>query len=431
MRRLALVPCSLVLPLAACFGEGPVPTRADAIQIVYAVPTPPQGQECSSSMYVGDVGIGVDTGYTVALPYQPQNNCGGGSGPPQIALTVTTFDLAGSTPNGAVLGGGGAGQSNNPPRFAFSDRPVWAFTPQGGNNLTLGPSQTSLQPGPTFMGGNTVGVHADRQNIYLAVQQQPGFVLDPDSPTFPCCGGSQNGNGKDVLVRVAAPTMPGTTVTPAAAPITDPGLLQFANDEATNVLAGNSGHVYFLARGDESKGHTATIGVVNKSDFTASTVDFIPSMPNVVPVGIAATDGHLVWIAANRAVGVGNGLLAPGCWIWHRNLVTNTTTMLFQTTNFSCMGTAVDDQFVYFAIVRSELPQDNCGGCTSPIHGDGIGRVSLADPANFQSVAFGTTGLGSGPRRVYLDPVSIYVVDPLVIGKLPKDFLIGRRHFTP
>lgn len=421
-KRLTSIGSVAAAALAACFGEGPTPTSPSEATVVLAEPA--GSATCSGGQtYVGDVAIGLASGYAVAVPYEPRN-CGNGQ--QNGIATITSFDELGNNPSGMNLGSAGMTNGAGLPRVATNGSNVaWAFQGIGGQ-LTLGPTQTPLMPSGPFQSGAPCGIIVDANRVYVAVAAQGGNGgTDPSSPNYPCCGGGPGGgSGSDTLAWLPIPTT-STPVTPTVVPITDPANLQFFSDEVSDVLVANSSSLYFIARGDPAAGHQATIGALNRFDLTVKTLDNISStLGSVVPVGFAADDAHVVWAAASPAsIASMGGPIPGGCWIWSYDLPNGPSHMLFESSQLSCMGAAIDDGHVYFTIVRSEA--SDCHGCQVPLHGDGLARVAFADNA-FESIALGISGYGAGPRRVYVLGGQMYAVAPLAIAKIAVSAFTGQ-----
>jgi hypothetical protein len=135
-----------------------------------------------------------------------------------------------------------------------------------------------------------------------------------------------------------------------------------------------------------------------------------------VPVGLAADDAHVVVAFANPPSA--SGAIPPGCWI-----VEATGGLIFESTELSCLGAALDADHVYVALVHA----DGNGA----LHGDGVARVAFAGSHDVESVAFAIAGAQAGPRRVYIVGGTLFVVDPFAIAAIAPDALAGKHELTP
>jgi hypothetical protein len=148
-----------------------------------------------------------------------------------------------------------------------------------------------------------------------------------------------------------------------------------------------------------------------------------------VPVGLDSDATRVVSSFAMSATGNGSSFPVPaGCWIFETVVGSPSSTMLvFHSTTFSCMDARIDGDDVYFAIIGSDHC-NNCGG-EYPLHGLGIGRISLVDHSNFESISVGVNGIGAGPRHVRIDNDYIFAIDPAVIARIDKSELDGKHDY--
>jgi hypothetical protein len=433
------------LLLVACFGNGPLPGKPSEATLVFAAPAPTDSTRCTNSVYIGDVAFAGGTGYTLTPIYVPSDCCSSGGCPePSLSLDLTTFEESGALPAGMSVTGDPAGQVGPfgavQPHVATNGASVaWVYTPDGSMQLAIGPGQTRF----SSVGGSPVGLFAPGgMTLYLAIANasgggMTGGYIDPASPEFPCCTPSPSvASANDAIVQASLGNGMPTVLA---------SNLSLYYDEMVDGLVGNASHAYFVTRGDVAMGTAAQIRSLTLAGNAIATVHTItfaetnsagatqcPSSPGCpVPVGIATdtADAHVAWVVANRASSMNNAPpVSPGCWVFVQDVAT-ADVHVFASERFSCMGAAIDDTHLYFTIVHSEV-EDCGGGCTAPLHGDGIGRITL-DGQTFESIALGMHGFAAGPRRVYLDGDSLYAVDPLAIGKIAKTALDGKRDIEP
>jgi hypothetical protein len=434
-----LVRSSLVLAIAASgaciFGSGPQPSAPSEAQVLFVAP---QGQQCTQSLFIDAVVVSGPTGYAILAPYTPINSNCNSSGPVMVPLDVYQFDTAAAgNPNGMmVAGNSNAGMSNVgplPPRLTVgTSGPLWAFTDVASQTKEIGPPDTTLTLPPGFDNGPVAptGIAAIGSNVYVALEHFTGGTsyTSPGSPEFSGNTPGAGGTGGLFLVTSLPMQMPQTPTM-----ITIPSVTGYSSDQAFDVITSNSTTVYFVMTAPTGPG--ATIFGVQSGQTSASQIETIPAPgdtglpPDLAPVGLDADDSHIVWAAAPQIV-AGRQDFQPGCAIWMHTLPSGPTKLLFHTPKLTCFGPHMDNGHVYFAIVRRE-PVGDCGGCPQPIHGDGLGRVDLTDTPDFASIAVGFTGLGAGPRRVYVDYAgdAIFAVDPLAIGRIAKSAFDGHHDF--
>jgi hypothetical protein len=424
-----LKPLALV-PLAACFGSGPTPTPPAGATVVYRVPQANSNDVCTTSRYIGPVEIAGPTGYVIPLPYSPETGqCNGP--PPQESVNVVQFPKNGKGPDGTMLPGGGAGQfgggAGRPALATHMGALRFLFASSGA--LEIGPEIDAIgtATGSLNIGSGPLSLVFDDSHVYFAtLQNNGGATLDPFSPTFPCCGGS-GGSSSGYVYSVPLPLGTDVRATQLGGAQGTPQALFCDEIDHCIVLAGSN--VAFL----EHEGSQIVAGVrMFTPDGTSifplgDTGSIVPL--GAVPVGLDSDGTRIVSSFAMSATGGGSGFpVPPGCWIFQSTAGTmDSTHLVFHTMNFSCMDARIDGNELYFAIIGSDHCQ-NCGG-EYPLHGLGIGRVSLIDNQNFESISLGVSGVGAGPRRVRLDADYIFAIDTTVIARIDKTDLDGKHDF--
>lgn len=416
MRQLALL---LLIP--ACFGEGPEPTLPSEATILFSVPRPTQ-QHCSNSRFIGDVALGTGKGYALTLPYVPNNNNCGDSGPggaPVITIPVSSFGMTTSS----SIQVGTAGQSDpysgtRPHIAAAGDLAAWTYldrtTSQSGEVVVSTSAQltTKLPMSNGFF--LPIAMTADATAFYVAGVQTSGFngkSSDVNDPTYPCCG--TYGTPGDISSHIYK-------VTPAGAVTTLPTAPKFNYLTLKSALVSNSTSLFFTEYAQPINSASATlVNGVRKDGSLPVMLGMIPSSQGV-PVGLGASDSYVAWASS---VKYENPPYPDGfCNVGAYDLAAGMAIPTLYHGDFSCLDAAVDATHVYFAIV------DITSNGSENMFGIGIGRVSLADKT-FESIRIGTSGAATGPRRVYLDGENIYAVDPFVIASIKKSALVGKHDF--
>ena len=402
MRALALA-C-----LPACFGGGPEVSRPADATLVFGVPTPPPDMECGSmSTYIGSVAIHAGMGIATTLPYEGPG-CDSSSPIGPIQVPVFAFDTDGASTSGSMLGTAGQSDGSTRARVTFGGGvPTWAFEDTG-SSISIQARDGGAIPIPGFASIDTAGLVSDGTTIYLAGWLTQNGSGDPNNPDFP--------NNQQEPAFALAPSLNGMptyslTSVPVGggAPTSLPMQAVFC-ELMKDCLVDNATTLFAMTRADPP--HVATLASIDKATATVTEVDTIEAglANDVGPVGLAADDTRVVWTAA---VDPRRG---AGCFVFDHPLG-GTTSMVFSSTAFSCRDAALDADAIYFAIISI----DDSG----QLHGDGIGRVALAD-GTFDSVATGFVASGAGPRRIYVDGDDLYAVDPLAIGKIPKAAITGQ-----
>ncbi|MDB4959419.1 MAG: hypothetical protein JWO36_6988 [Myxococcales bacterium] len=419
--RKSLFVLAIATTLGACFGEGPAIGQPSAAQVVFFVTRPSSDNPCGNNTFIGSVGIGgAPQGYVVTIPYQPQS-CGGGmaNGP------IEVFSFGKTTSSVDNLGSPGATSGTNFQVHAAANATTgfWGFASPGTSALTV---QTVGGTVGTVLASNTgqlsvAGLAADPSSIYIATAQSNGGGGDgPNSPRFPCCGSLASPSTGGGIYQLSATAM-NAIATPVVASA------NLFTDSMPEPFVGTGSALFYLETGGGTAATLTQIDVDTAGTATATT--HTPITLQGKPFGIAADAGHVAWSTTLDFSSFGNGASGAQdqCTIYARPIGSQAQpSPLLSTTKFSCLGVAVDADAVYFAIAHVETVKSEV-----MIHGDGIGRIPFATPSQFESIALGIQGVGTGPRRIFLDGDDIYAIDPFEIGKLAKQALRGKADFTP
>jgi hypothetical protein len=401
--------------LAGCFGPGPVPAPPSDATIVFVAPAPDANNVCNTSTYVTSLAFGSNSGFAALYPYQPQNNSCNNGNAPSAAIAIRQFPIDGSSPSGQMVAMAGmSSQQVATPQLALGPTGVVAIfdTPSSRNAVAPGGAVQILQ------NSGDLGFLAGATGLGVA-KQNTGRFLDTASPQYPCCGSP--GNQQTMEGRVDPLGVSSGMLTLGVgmpAPLTV--------GELPDAIASNSATTFYVS--------STTPGMFDLDEVGSNApvkIGTVPATSTNLPVGIAADDMHAAWAFAESAQAPP---LQPGCQIWAIDLQapSPSSRQVFASPNLSCLSLAIDPQAVYFAIVETVQPPD-CGGCNQVLHGLGLGRVDLTT-GMFASIATEFVGAASGPRRVYAspdDPTDIFVLDPLVIAKIPKMAFAGRQDIAP
>jgi hypothetical protein len=415
MHRFRSIVAGAGVIVAGCFGEGPTPADPVGAQILFHAKKDPAQSDCDS-MYIGAVAFGDGPdGFAVTLPYALQNmsNC---SAPTRRTIVVQSFGKNGDAGHFPRAGdpepraGNSDGGTVWPLLAAAGDGPTWAFV-----NETVQPREGRVEPGevPIVDTNNRIspaGLHADATATYLAVTVDNGSVGQTvNHPQYPCCGNfpvQQRPPGRITRIQ-------GTSVIDLTIDRT-PWLW---TETSADTLVGNSTSLVYLDHADTLD--DTEVRIIPKAGGPAVNLDVSIEAP-MVPVGLAADDAHVA-IAVSRDYR-NTDPSTKLCAIRLHDLVQGPQPKtLLNTSAFSCMGAALDTTHVYFAIV-------SVGDDRQDMRGIGIGRIQISD-RTFEGLELGIEGRSAGPRRIYLDGESMYVVDPYVIAKISKHALDGRRDF--
>jgi hypothetical protein len=416
-----------LVPLAACFGEGPTPKAAPGTVVVYRAPAADPQDPCNTSQYIGAVTFLNDNGYAIPLPYSPNNVQGGCQGSPQPRqLSVWTFPKSGMQPDGMILGQGGAGtytQGGGRPSLAQNGQ-TFRFAYQNGGAIEIAPDQAALTTS-TGIGNAPLSLAFDDTRVFVAIMLPNTGTVDPFSPPYPCCGGNGGGASSGYIYALPLPLPASSNPTPLGG--SQPRSL-FC-DEVDHCIALTPTGVAYLEHAGPSI--VAQIRVIAK-DGSGSPVNLGDTgsivSQGAVPVGLQADPTRVVSSFAMSAL-AGNKV-PPGCWIFASDLAApGTARLVLGTSRWSCMDARLDGDDIYFTIIGSDVCE-NCGG-NSALHGLGIGRVSISDPSQFESIAIGVSGFGAGPRRLRVDSDFIFAIDPLVVARIAKTDLNGQHDFAP
>jgi hypothetical protein len=415
MRTTHLLAC---LALAGCYGEGAPPgTPGNITVLLYA--NDPGAPSCGNQHYISSVAYLLADGYAITSPYMATgNNCnGGGGGGAGGTNLVYMFDKQmgnGFTETSSVTTMGGG---DNHPRIGRSGHYVYIDSSDGA--LTIGPDNFKA---PLSSSGQVepVGFVDDITGFWIAGVVGPTTgVVEIENPNFPCCGTAGTPQGNYFAVIQADGTggrmLPFTIAQPLAV------------DMVKDSFVGNSDNLFLMTM-DYTGGTTARLWQWPKSGTQQSElvqVDSTEIGPEHAPMGIAADDAHLVWSVSNL---YRTGDTPHFCQVYSRDLATNTTTKLLDTTSFSCLDVALDDTSAYIVIADLEYPPDQSPG-TFVVHGRGLGRFGF--DGSMATLDLKITGLGRGPRRVLVDAKHIYAIDPDVLAQIPKTVLDTPLDFVP
>jgi hypothetical protein len=425
--------------LAACFGSGPTPQPPARASVLYHVPEADPHDPCNTSKYIGAVTFTNDSGFVLPLPYQPTNIQGGCSGqPPQQSISTIMFPKSGGNPTGSPMTGGDAGSyamGMARPALAQLNGMMVHLAYQENGAVALGPEHVTMTSDNTGLGSGPLSLALDDTQLYVAALQPNGGSLDPSEPLYPCCGGGNGGGSSGTIYAVALPLpSSGGSVTGKKLGGSQSSPLSLYCDEIDHCMTLTATGVAYIEHANP--GIAGQIRMVAK-DGTGTEIDLGDTGGNVpngaVPVGLQADMTRVVSaFAMSPTNGTGpQGSVLPGCWIFLSDTTMRTTSLAFHSANLSCMDARLDpdDDHVYFTIIGND-PCENCGG-GAPLHGLGIGRISLSDRADFESIALGVGGLGAGPRRLRVDTDWIFAIDPFMVARIAKGDLDGQHDFSP
>ncbi len=262
-----------------------------------------------------------------------------------------------------------------------------------------------------------VGLVSDDSGIYVAAAGALGGA-SANSPNFPCSGQCDTTNNNEPGVIAAIPN--GGSATVLAMPL-------FSCDAVDRCLVGNTASLYYFDTPPEMVGSLPpVVRTITKAGVPApDPIATFSSTAISKPAGIDATDSTVAW---SSTIDFALQQTQNGCSISAYDLASGVTTPLLTTTQFSCMGMALDGTSAYFAIVSLFTDSDN--GSQGTLRGVGIGRIDLVTKEP-PSVELGVVGSIAGPRRIYLDGDNLFAIDPYAIAKIAKSTLAGQHDFAP
>lgn len=405
--------------LTGCFSTPPAPSPPSEAEVVFAVAPVPSDKTCEESRYFGGVAFtpGADA-YVMRLPWAPPFQIGeqpGCAPSPTVNVPVLRFAKDG-TQAAPFEDDAGLSDGSREPVITFVDGdPVWAYQDTTGQVVLKKAGNTpitlpKLNQGPQLEA--PFAIYADATTAYVAITfQQGGAKPAVNNPQYPCCGSSVQGGGGDNPLRVVPLNgSAGTNVFPFASLFC----------ETSGVcLTGTSDSLVFLQHGDLAAGaYVKKFPKAGVASTDAVTIGSISS--SRVPSGLVATDGLVAWAVS---VDHGNFNVQPHCEIVTDDGMPGTDpTVLFATDEFSCMHVAIDAEAAYFAIVDVSEQY-------GVINGLGIGRVRF-DDQTVETLSLGVQGIAVGPRRIYLEGDSMYLVDPTMIVKIATSALDGKQDFA-
>jgi hypothetical protein len=389
--------------LSACFGTAE-PARPDQVTDLFtAIPS----ESCSMGAYIGPVAFGSDLGYMSLLPYQPASNCGnGGGGPISANQSVFTFDLS----TGALGSGAPAGfaDSGGHVEIAASGSDVaWAYNQMGDGYVYVGPAGTRL--GSNQGVDLPLGIAFAGSDVFAGIgngQTLGGHeVADPSYPSggeggFVAMQGSIWKNGTSFMSWSPACT----------------GLDRCIVANATTLA---------ISEVVSGMSEASQISAIAAGDGTRTQV--FPVTTGDTPHGLDIDDHYIAWSTtlSCMAGNTSGNCRAEDCAVFVYDLTDPTAAPinLLSTTNFACVDAKLANGYVYFAIVDVYAPYDQ-------LFAPGIGRVKIAD-RTVETLDLGIRSPGAGPRRVFPVGDQLYLVDPLVMARMPASALDGAQDFTP
>jgi len=406
-----------VVALAGCFGSGPVPMPPSDIDFIYRAPAPTGS--CDAT-YIADVALGDSGGIAVTAPYAPwENNCGG---PASGNFQIVTFSKSGGS---AMTLGTISGNGNQVPRVGASGSATgWASFDTSNGDIDVGPAGAMIAPtgggGPSpAPGGLALDASSAPPVAYIAGWNPSSNVPTAD-PYFPCCSGGTGGQNPSVFSLHSISLMSGAAAT--TLPVTP----RFWCENVRECLIGTSSALVYVQHADAPK--VASIDLFPKNGTTSDKQVELGTLDSP-PAGLAADESHAAWTSSFdftqlSSIQSPTSLPAPKCEVGVAPL-TGPSTVLLSTDKFSCGDVAVDGGDVYFLIIDIE---DSGHGLVERTLG--IGRIAIADP-QLESVALGISGFGAGPRGITVDADSLYLLDPLLVARIPKALVGGHHDFTP
>jgi hypothetical protein len=419
-----------IVAVSAC--KGATPTKPSGVTFAYVAPSNSGSGQCNgNNAYIGDVALDPQgsNGYAAILPYLPSscNNGGGGNGPVG-SMYIESFALDGSTPAGMNMMPIGSAQTQTDEDFvprvaATNSGPVWIAGQMQGGDLLYGPPPTGIvfntQPGAlnpvAIMVLDPLGVVA----VGGSGQNQSG-IADIDSPEFPCCGGS--GMREPVLASigpVAAGSGSGDITVSTGASI---DVVQSL--EKNRVVSDGSNFYYLSIDSSNSSSYDIMEVQLDTASPPTKLATIGAHFANPIPAGLALAGNDLVVSLAPNVFA--NNQSGEGCALWHYDMTTMQAAEVLETTNFTCLDTALDGE-LYFVIADAE---NNCTGCSGQLRGIGVGRVALTSSTP-NTLLLGIDVSDPGPRRVYLANGNMYVVDPFVVASISEDALDGAEDVRP
>jgi hypothetical protein len=268
--------------------------------------------------------------------------------------------------------------------------------------------------------GDVVGLVGDGKDLYAAIatptQASEGIVIPaPDSwqwPGSPVVTTPYSGDLYRIPLPPSAPVakLPG----PVGGTTFFPGYLQ-------HVLAQSATEVFWADSAPVGQ-EAGRVMAASKATWTTDLGHRIGGIQNVgdIPVGfvgLAATDTTVAWAAAGPPY-----FGSRGCWVWVAPASgVGNSTLIFDstqaTTPFLCNGVALDDQFVYVAMVEVYVPPAGPG--SSVLLGKGIVRVPISGQGQAQVVPL-QSDRWYGARRLLVDQGYVYAIDPSYVMRIPK-----------
>jgi hypothetical protein len=442
--RPTLILLALTAPfIAAC--KGPKPGLPSGVTIAFAAPPASGNDLCNGqAVYISDVALvpgGGVTAYALLVPYVNNNNCNnnGGQGP-SGPIYVESFTLDGNNPDGMQMMslGNAQTQTNNdfvPRLVADNSGPRWLA--EGNNNsgqLMIGPTNQPVEFGSNGGGGgfSPLAMLDFGGAVYVAggnpIGNNNGGVPDVESPVFPCCGngGAEGYNAQFGQAGIGSGTGPAVVATPDT-------LLSEATGLQKDRIVGDGSNFYFLQQGSNNSYELMQFSLTLPTPTRLTELN-APSFPNPIPAGLAVggqgNNDVVVSLVPNVLSG---GVAGNGCEIWDWNVATGAMNQVFATNNFTCVDAAFDGAgSVYFVIVDAANSCSNCNN-NGQYPGIGVGRVPLTggNPPMLSALSLGLGPDDPGPRHIYVQGGTMYLVDPFTVAGIDVHALDGRQDIRP
>ena len=296
---------------------------------------------------------------------------------------------------------------------------VWIYNMPGVQQVFVGPAGTALGGGS----GNEVplGIATIGGDIYVATASNitsSGAGTDIDDPSDPRSGAvSFQGDGGVIRKIGSAGVQDIAQWNPTCAGI-------------DRCMVAGSDSLYYVQKpaNGTAEWRITRLAVETGSDAAASPVVTQVSGPEA-PFGLDADQQYVAWSTTQGCVqNITGG--ANNCDITECNVGAFDTTdpmampnTLLSTTQFACVDAKLSNGYVYFAIV-------GVYSHSGSMYGRGIGRVKISD-GTVETVDLGIRGPSAGPRRIFPLGDQLYLVDPLVMARIPASALDGKHDFTP
>jgi hypothetical protein len=399
-----------VAAVSACFGDAPMPSAPSGATILFTS-TPPS--DCSQGTYIAPVAVGSNQGYVSFLPFQPASCGGGGGGNQQVAQTVFTFSL--ETGTLAMLGSAGQSDYNGHVQIAANGSAgAWAYNVPGMQQVYVGPAGTPLGGGT----GNQVplGIASIGDNVYVATADGGSTGNDVDHPNFPNSGTPSFSGTSGTIWQIGSA---------GAAAI---GTWNPTCGGIDRCMVAGSDALYYVQQPANGSAEWRITRLEVSGSGAGPTPITTQTTGADAPLGLDADAQYVAWSTTQSCPQVMSG--PNNCQMTECNVSVFDTTdpmatpkTLFSTSQFACVDAKLADGYVYFSIVGIYSGNNT-------MFGRGIGRVKIAD-RTIETLDLGIRGPYAGPRRIFPVGDQLYLVDPLVMARIPKTALDGKHDFTP